>query len=64
MHSIIQMPFGNMVHLQSELSKSLKLATFATVICGEPYARLSANIYNTIEDYNKLGQAILQLVAE
>lgn len=64
MHLIIQMPFGDMVNLQTELSKRFKLAAFAAVICGEPYVRLSANVYNTIEDYHKLGQAILQLVAE
>ena len=28
---------------------------------GAPYVRISANIYNTMEDYDKLADAILQL---
>ena len=31
---------------------------------GQPWVRISANVYNTIEDYEKLANAILTLKAE
>ena len=38
-------------------------AVFLT-LNNQPWTRISANVYNTIEDYERLGNAVLALLAE
>lgn len=61
----VQDAFCDLGSLNSVLRGSrFNLATVVLVINKEPWVRLSANIYNVIEDYHKLGNAICDLLKE
>ena len=53
-----------MINILVTLRKRFKIAIAALVINNEPWVRISANIYNSIEDYHKLGDAVCQLMKE
>jgi len=50
--------------LMSDVWHRFKVQAQFYQLSGEPWARISTMVYNTIEDYEKLADAILTLKAE
>jgi selenocysteine lyase/cysteine desulfurase len=56
--------YGDIVSLVKVLNERFNIFTFISQIQGTPWVRVSAQIYNCEEDYDKLDMAIKQLLEE
>jgi len=53
-----------MNELTFTLMDRFKLVVLCLFFQGELYVRISANVYNNLDDYRRLAEAVLQLKAE
>ncbi|KAK2151996.1 hypothetical protein LSH36_342g00006 [Paralvinella palmiformis] len=63
-HGDRQTLFGDMNELTFTLMDRFKLVVLCLFFQGELYVRISANVYNNLDDYRRLAEAVLQLKAE
>ena len=53
-----------MKELRSVLANRFDICSVVIVLSGRPWVRLSAQVYNTMSDYERLAAAVLTLVSE
>ena len=56
--------FCDLSSLRDHLCEKYRITTVCLRINGKDWVRLSANVYNCIEDYEKLRDAVLDLLQD
>ena len=60
----LQNLFGDMSSLMRRLMVDYEITTVCLGIQGKCWVRLSANVYNSLHDYERLRDAILDIVSQ
>ena len=63
-HCFCQEVFGDKFDVVNDLNERFNIHTVVLLIQDEPWIRISGSAHNSLPEYEKLGDAMLQLVSE